>query len=929
VSRRMSTVGRPGKRLLAAGAAVSVVVAAGLVAAVATSSGPGPTVTHLTVGVLDGPARDQVTSIDTRLYVPSGVDAAHPAPAVILAHGFGGNLGQSDGDARDLASRGYVALTYSARGFGKTGGLISMDSPDYDVVDVHALVDRLAATPGVLLDAPGDPRVGITGPSYGGGISLMAAAYDPRIDATVPVITWNDLGRAFSPNAAAAGGGTVATEVPGVFKSGWASLFFSFGSVDGSAAPSTATASTCAGFIPAVCDAYAASQKAGTATPKTLALLHADSIASVVGRLHAPTLLMQGETDTLFPLAEADATATALRAQGTPVAVTWIPGGHDGGSGAVGANTTQIRTETAQWFGQYLKRDGSTRKDLWTFQREPTGTRASVPAYASNGGTQTYTLGSTKVVSTPPARGLPAGVLSAGAAIPGTRTFVNPPGGEPRAFSSLPGLGSVDALLGGLGADFPGQNAAFDGPTLQKPLELAGTPTVSVRLASSTGTITGYAKLYDVDADQRATLPGALVAPFRASVPRDGTTTAVTITLPTVAHRFATGHRLRLVLASTDQAFRGSAVPAVYTIATDTSSRLTLPLSPSVSSGGLSPVTFAAVVLAGLLLVAGLVGLLTARRRRSRFAVSRQAALNIADRVPPLEVLHLSKVHSNGFTAVDDLSFTVLPGQVVGLLGPNGAGKTTTMRMALGLIHPTGGEVKIFGTVVTPGSPALERVGAFVEGTGFNPALSGLDNLQLWWRANGSALKDAHLDEALVVAGLGDAVHRPVKTYSQGMRQRLALAQAMLGKPDMVILDEPTNGLDPPQIKEMRRVIADLAARGTTVLVSSHLLSEVEQVCTHVVVMAKGKLIAAGTVAEVVGADAVVHVETTEATTAARVAATLGCPSVETDATGVVVELGLVPRPDLTAALVTAGVPVAALTPRRALEDVFLELVGA
>ena len=125
----------------------------------------------------------------------------------------------------------------------------------------------------------------------------------------------------------------------------------------------------------------------------------------------------------------------------------------------------------------------------------------------------------------------------------------------------------------------------------------------------------------------------------------------------------------------------------------------------------------------------------------------------------------------------------------------------------------------------------LSRVGAFVEGAGFLPHLSGRANLELYWRATGRPADDAHIDEALEIAGLGDALARAVRTYSQGMRQRLAIAQAMLGMPDLLILDEPTNGLDPPQIREMRDVMISYAAGGRTVIVSSHLLSEVEQTC--------------------------------------------------------------------------------------------------
>jgi ABC-2 type transport system ATP-binding protein len=192
-------------------------------------------------------------------------------------------------------------------------------------------------------------------------------------------------------------------------------------------------------------------------------------------------------------------------------------------------------------------------------------------------------------------------------------------------------------------------------------------------------------------------------------------------------------------------------------------------------------------------------------------------------------------------------------GQVLGLLGPNGAGKTTTLRMLMGLIKPDAGEIRVFGHAIRPGAPVLSRVGAFVEGAGFLPHLSGRENLELYWQATGRPPQDAHLAEALEIAGLGDALARAVRTYSQGMRQRLAIAQAMLGLPDLLILDEPTNGLDPPQIREMREVMIRYAEAGRTVIVSSHLLAEVEQSCTHLVVMDRGRLVQAGPVAEIVG----------------------------------------------------------------------------
>ena len=221
----------------------------------------------------------------------------------------------------------------------------------------------------------------------------------------------------------------------------------------------------------------------------------------------------------------------------------------------------------------------------------------------------------------------------------------------------------------------------------------------------------------------------------------------------------------------------------------------------------------------------------------------------------PLQITDLSKRYAKSADryAVRDLSFRVEKGQVLGLLGPNGAGKTTTLRMLMGLIRPDGGEIRVFGHAIRPGAPVLSRVGAFVEGAGFLPHLSGRENLELYWQATGRPAEDAHLDEALEIAGLGDALARAVRTYSQGMRQRLAIAQAMLGLPDLLILDEPTNGLDPPQIREMREVMIRYAAAGRTVIVSSHLLAEVEQTCTHLVVMDRGRLVQAGPVAEIIG----------------------------------------------------------------------------
>jgi ABC-2 type transport system ATP-binding protein len=295
----------------------------------------------------------------------------------------------------------------------------------------------------------------------------------------------------------------------------------------------------------------------------------------------------------------------------------------------------------------------------------------------------------------------------------------------------------------------------------------------------------------------------------------------------------------------------------------------------------------------------------------------------------PLAIDGLGKRYGDGFRAVSEVSFRVEHGWVLGLLGPNGAGKTTALRMLMGLLTPTEGRITVFGHAVRPGAPVLSRVGSFVEGPGFLPHVSGLDNLRLYWGATGRPRAEAHVEEALEIAGLGEDVARRVRTYSHGMRQRLAIAQAMLGLPDLLVLDEPTNGLDPPQIREMREVLARYAATGRTVVISSHLLAEVEQTCTHVVVMHQGRLVAQGPVAELVGSATSLVVDVDRPERAAQVAASLdGARDVGTTPTGISLKLVGTPRSELVRVLVADGLAVDRITPQRGLEEAFLALVG-
>jgi ABC-2 type transport system ATP-binding protein len=328
----------------------------------------------------------------------------------------------------------------------------------------------------------------------------------------------------------------------------------------------------------------------------------------------------------------------------------------------------------------------------------------------------------------------------------------------------------------------------------------------------------------------------------------------------------------------------------------------------------------------GVVAIGILAALLVARLRRRRRTV--EVVADYAE--VPLVVRGLRKEYGDGFVAVEDVDFTVHRGQVVGLLGPNGAGKTTSLRVLMGMTRPTKGEILVFGHRLTPGADVLRRVGALVEGPGFLPHLSGLENLKLFWRSTGRPAGQARMEEALAIAGLGTAIHRKVRAYSHGMKQRLAIAQAMLGLPELLVLDEPTDGLDPPQIAEMRRVLRDYATDGRAVLVSSHLLAEVEQTCTHVVVMHKGNVVADGPVEDVVGDSPVARIDVSDVAAAQGVLSALpGIREVAADgATGLVVDLDGTPRTVVVAALVRAGVGVDRVVPRRRLEDAFLALVG-
>jgi ABC-2 type transport system ATP-binding protein len=281
--------------------------------------------------------------------------------------------------------------------------------------------------------------------------------------------------------------------------------------------------------------------------------------------------------------------------------------------------------------------------------------------------------------------------------------------------------------------------------------------------------------------------------------------------------------------------------------------------------------------------------------------------------------------HYPGVWAVDGLSFTVEPGRVTGFLGPNGAGKTTTLRMLLGLVTPTGGTATIGGARYADLDQPARRVGGVLEASAAHRGRSGRDHLRILCRSAGIPL--ARADEVLGLVGLGAAGRRTFGGYSLGMRQRLGIAAALLGDPQVLILDEPANGLDPEGIRWMRDLLRALAARGRTVLVSSHLLSETELLADDVIIIAAGRLAAQGSVAAVAGSISRGTRTLVRSPGVAKLAAVLGGDAVITPAgPGEVYVTG----PGAAAigdAALRAGVAIHQLvTQRPGLEEAFLEL---
>ena len=300
---------------------------------------------------------------------------------------------------------------------------------------------------------------------------------------------------------------------------------------------------------------------------------------------------------------------------------------------------------------------------------------------------------------------------------------------------------------------------------------------------------------------------------------------------------------------------------------------------------------------------------------------------------PIIQVTGLSK-HYGGFKAVDDLSFTVLKGDVFGFLGQNGAGKSTTIRMLLTLVRPTAGEIRIFGSDLQQHrNRILSRLGAVIEKPDLYGYLSGYENLSIFARLSGRTCSKADMEETLDLVGLSTRAHSKVRTYSQGMRQRLGIACALVHDPELIILDEPTNGLDPQGIADIRHLILSLSReKGKTFLVSSHLLAEMELIASRLLIIDRGRKVVEGNMGDLMDPQRlVVRVGTADDPSAKAILSSGVWSERMRNAMGdgIVLDLSRDEVPRLVAHLVDMQVDILSLEPVHTLEHYFLNLTNA
>jgi ABC-2 type transport system ATP-binding protein len=562
------------------------------------------------VQVRTGPSADVTIGIDTRLYVPDNATRRSPKPAVLMTHGFGLEKTSAEvvSTARFLAAHGYVVLTYTSSGFGGSGGCITLQSVDWDVKSARQLITKvLASKPYVKRDRRG-VVVGTIGGSYGGGEQLQLAALDKRVRTSIVGRSWNDLRYSLDPNNRVVPGDptgfTHSLNVQGVFKQEWTSLFFTLGNTQpamgnggcpqakaAAADPAElAGAPTCQGFYLAVCQLFATLTATGDSDAAGRRLVARASAAPYLGRLNAPVLLVQGQSDTLFNLNDASATYRTLARRGVPVGMIWNSGGHGGFSSQPGeceAYDGTLRTVRQMdrcylplrqlgWFDHWLKHTKAGRGPAFTYYRDWVRYAGRGPDDEQYGAARAFPLPDRSTTFTLSGTDRLVGPRTTPTA--GTVTFANPPGGTPPAYSETSNFSGPDSSpqVTTPPSEQPGQFASFTSRAFPRPVYAVGVPSARLRITNSNGQdMVFFAKLYDVAPSGSATLVHRLIAPVR--VPADAVGAPVRIKLLGLAHRFGAGHRVRLVLCSTDATSYNAKVADVLSVATGPGSTFTLP----------------------------------------------------------------------------------------------------------------------------------------------------------------------------------------------------------------------------------------------------------------------------------------------------------------------------------------------------------------
>jgi ABC-2 type transport system ATP-binding protein len=532
-------------------------------------------VTTVNFPVTVGPGNDVHCNVVGDLYVPTSASAANPVPAVLTTNGFGGSKADQAPLAKYLAPRGYVVLSYSGLGFGGSGCNIELDDPDWDGKAASQLISFLGRQPEIVKDGPDDPRVGMIGGSYGGGVQFSTASIDRRLDTIIPIITWNDLAYSLGPNNDAAN--FVHTDSPpGVLKYQWTELFFADGLTQPLSNPSSTPMppSSCPGFDPRVCQANAESAAAGYPTPDTVALLRHASMVSFSHNVRIPTMLMQGEGDSLFTINEAVANYNALRSNRVPVKLVIQSWGHSNSTPAPGElsyTSTANGYETLliqSWFDHYLKHKSVSTGPQVEYFRDWIKYDTNGSAEPAYGTAPSWPVGHDLTLYLSGDGSLEP---SADKIVSGSQSFVNPPDAEPASYSETSAVQTMAPFSQVPPTDPPGTFVSFTTAPLSRALDSVGLPVVTFHLtalaASSVSPATDpvlFGKIYDVAPGGAKTLVQRLVAPIRADPSGN-----VVMTLPGIVHRYGAGDRMQLVLAATDQAYVGSRVADALTITVD------------------------------------------------------------------------------------------------------------------------------------------------------------------------------------------------------------------------------------------------------------------------------------------------------------------------------------------------------------------------